>query len=330
VKPSLVQCQVRAIFIGLLWAIPYLAILLHLTGMVYPFPLLWLAWLLGFPILIAFFVAVLTGPFDKLAIVSLLIPAIYDFVISTHEDWHLAGTLLGPSLPLSVLTVTVMLGLAVAGIALKRRLVPTRGVTLNAREQRSLARCFWWDVGIVMVLGAVVLGIDAFKIARERDPGVFVATREEILNAATATEADKLQVVMKLYRYRSPGDVEVLREALKDSSPKVRLTAAALLLQEGNSVGLSEMEQQLMLSSHFTVTNDNQVIHSDWLGFGEGGPTFLTFDLAPYLACVTGTNAAPILTRLSSSADPDTRNAAALALNNIRLGTTPMRLHWMH
>jgi hypothetical protein len=317
VKPGLFQCQVRAIFIGLLWCVPYLSILRYLPGPVA------LVFLPGFPVLIAFFAAVLTGPFDLLAIVSLLIPAAFDFLISTHIDWvwhsHHAGTLIGPSPILDVLTVVATVLLAVIGIAVKRWLVTGRKLELSPREVRSLYRCLSWDVGLLVAMVAVLLGIDAAKIAHENDPLVFAETRKEILASPTATEADKLQVVMKLGYNRSPDAMDVLGQALKSPLPAVKFAAAASLLEKGDINGLPVLEERLMHSSTITITNEHQVIHSDWLGYGEGGPVSLTFNLSRALGNITDPNAQPILTRLMSSADPDTRTGAAQALDNIQL-----------
>jgi len=317
VKPSLSQCQVRAIFIGLLWWVPYLSILRYLPGPVA------LVFLPGFPILIAFFAAVLTGPFDLLAIVSLLIPASFDFLISTHIDWvwhsHHAGTLIGPSPILDVLTVVATVILAVIGIAVKRWLMTEWRLELSSREVRSLYRCLSWDVSLLVVIVAVLLGIDAAKITHENNPQVLAETRKEILASTTASEADKLQVVMKLHYNRSPDAMDVLRQALKSPLLAVKSAAAASLLENGDISGLPVLEERLMHSSTITITNERQVIHSDWLGYGEGGPESLTFDLSRVLVTITDPNALPILTRLMSSADPDTRSAAAQAQDNIRL-----------
>ena len=169
-KPNLVQCQIRAIFIGLLWGFPYLLILRYLSGPVT------LVFLPGFPVLIAFFAAVLTGPFDLLAIVSLLIPAAYFFLSSTHVDWvwhsRNAGTLIGPSPILDVLTVVATFVLAVIGVALKRWLVTGRKLELSPREVRSLYRCLSWDVGLLVGIVTVLLSIDAAKIVHENNPQV--------------------------------------------------------------------------------------------------------------------------------------------------------------
>jgi hypothetical protein len=327
-KPNLVQCQVRAIFIGLLWWIPYLLILRYLPG---PAALVFLA---GFPVLIAFFVAVLTGPFDLLAIVSLLIPAAFDFLISTHIDWvwhsRHVGTLLGPSPILDVLTVVATVILAVIGIALKRWLVTKRGLELNSHQVCSLYKYLYWDVGLLVGIVAVLAIFDAAKIAHENDPQVLAETRKEILTSPTATEADKLQVVMKLQYNHSPETMDVLRQALNDPLPIVKFAAAASLLEKGDIRGLPVLEERLMHSSTITITNENQVIHSDWLGYGEGGPVSLTFNLSRALGNITEPNAVPILTRLMSSADPDTRSGAVQALDNIRLQNAHPQLHWMH
>lgn len=327
-KPNLVQCQVRAIFIGLLWCVPYLSILRCLPGPVA------LVFLPGFPVLIAFFAAVLTGPFDLLAIVSLLIPAAFDFLISTHIDWvwhsRHVGTLIGPSPILDVLTVVATVILAVIGIALKRWLVTGRRSELSAREVRLLYRCLSWDVGLLVAIVAVLLGIDTVKIAHENNPQVLAETRKEILASPTATEADKLQVVMKLHFISSSDDMDVLRQALKSPLPAVKCAAAASLLEKGDISGLPVLEERLMHSSKITITNEQQVIHSDWLGYGEGGPVSLTFDLSRALGTITDPNALPILTRLMSSADPDTRSGAAQALDNIRLHKTHPQLRWIH
>jgi hypothetical protein len=317
VKPSLVQCQVRAIFIGLLWCIPYLLILRCLPS---PAALVFIP---GFPVLIAFFVAVLTGPFDLLAIVSLLIPATYEFLISTHIDWvwhsRHVGTLVGPSPILDLLTLVATVILAVIGIALKRWLMIDWRLELSPQEVRSLYRCLSWDAGLLAAVVAVLLGIDAAKIAHESDPLAFRETRMEILASPTATEADKLHVVMKMQYTRAPEAMDVLRQALKSPLSAVKFAAAASLLEKGDISGLSVLEERLMQSSSVTITNEHQVIHSDWLGYGEGGPVSLTFNLSRALGDITDPSAAPILTRLMSSADPDTRSGAAQALDNIRL-----------
>ena len=246
-KPNLVQCQVRAIFIGLLWWVPYLSIFRYLPGPVA------LVFLPGFPVLIAFFAAVLTGPFDLLAIVSLLIPAAFDFLISTHIDWvwhsRHAGTLIGPSPILDVLTVVAAVVLAVIGVALKRWLVTGRKLELSPREVRSLYRCLSWDVGLLVSIVAVLLSIDAAKIAHANNPQVLAETRKEILASPTATEADKLQVVMKLNFDRSPEAMDVLRQALKSPLATVKCVAAAILLEKGDSNGLPVLEERLMHSS---------------------------------------------------------------------------------
>ena len=72
------------------------------------------------------------------------------------------------------------------------------------------------------------------------------------------------------------------------------------------------------------------VIHSDWLGYGEGGPVSLTFNLSRGLETITDPSAVPILTRLELSADPDTRSAAAQALGNIQLRNANPQLRWIH
>ena len=323
-KPNLVQCQVRAIFIGLLWACPYLNALLYFAGPAYGTFLsgwAWLAILFGFPILVAFMVALLTGPYDRLAIITLMIPATADFVTSTHMNWmHTGvGTYLGP---MPMLDLAGLILFAFVGIALKRRLVPARDVTLSARKTRSLSRNFWLDIGALIAIAVALLGIDAAKIAHERDPVVFAKMRTEILTSPTATESDRLQVVMRLNSRNELAVTDVLHEALKNPSAKVRLVAAARLLQQGDSSGLGELEEHLMQSSTFTITNENQVIHSDWLGYGQGGPVSLTFDLGRYLNAVTDPNAEPILTRLTSSADPDVRDGASAALENFRIRQT--------
>lgn len=317
----------RAIFIGLLWGIPYVAIIRFLPG---PLALMFLA---GFPVLVAFLVAVLADPFDLLAIVSLLIPAAFDFLISTHVDWvwhsRNAGTLLGPSPILDVLTVAVAFILAGIGISLKRWLVTPPNLDFRSREVRSQYRCLAWDVGLLTAIVVVLLGIDAVKIAHENDPQVLAETRKAILISPTATEADKLQVVMEQYN-RSPETMDVLRQALDCPLPAVKFAAAASLLEKSDSSGLSVLEERLMRSATITITNEHQVIHSDWLGYGEGGPVSLTFNLSQALGAITDPNAQPILTRLMASSDPDVRNAAAQALDNIRLHDTHPQLHWIH
>jgi hypothetical protein len=315
---------VRAIFIGLLWAYPYVNALLYYAGPAYGTFLsgwAWLAVVFGFPVLVAFAVAVLTGPYDRLALITLLIPATADFVTSTHINWmHTgAGTYLGP---MPMLDLAGLILLALIGIALKRRLVPARNVMLSARETRLLSRNFWLDIGALIAIAVVLLGIDAVKIVRDQDASVFAKTRKELLTSPTSTEADRLQVVMKLYSRNGTAAIDVLHEALKNPSAKVRLVAAARLLQQGDSSGLAELEEHLMQSSTFTITNENQVIHSDWLGYGQGGPVSLTFDLGRFLNAVTDPNAAPILTRLTSSADPDVRDGASAALENFRIRQT--------
>ena len=272
----------------------------------------WLAVLIGFPILVAFLVAVLTGSFDKLAIVSLLIPATAEFVMSTHIDWvwhsRHVGTLIGDSMAGGVLTLVAMLLLAIIGIALKRRLFKTSGTELSARESvpaGAMSRV--GSVDLLLAVAMVTLGIDAFKIVREQDPQVFAGTRAQILNSPTSTEADKLQVVMKLYGPSRAGSDRRSAAGVKKFISKGQTDhAAAMLMQQGDNSGLPELEGQLMQSSKLTLTNEQQVIHLDWLGYGEGGPDRLTFDLGRYLNAVTDPNAEPILTaRLTSSADPD-------------------------
>ncbi len=154
--------------------------------------------------------------------------------------------------------------------------------------------------------------------------------RKAILASPTATEADKLQVVMKLQYNRKPEAADVLREALKDPMPAVRFAAAASLLDKDDISGLSLLEERLMQSSTITITNEHQVIHSDWLGYGEGGPVSLTFNLSPALGAITDPGAVPILTRLTSSADPGTRYGATQALDNMRLRDAHPQLRWMH
>lgn len=166
---------------------------------------------------------------------------------------------------------------------------------------------------------ALLLGVDAAKIAHENDPLVLTETRMEILASPTATEADKLQVVMKVQYTRRPEAMDVLRQALKSPLSAVKFAAAASLLQKGDISGLPVLEEQLMQSSTITITNEHQVVHSDWLGYGEGGPVSLTFNLSRALRDIADPSAVPILTRLMSSSDPDTRSGAAQALDNIRL-----------
>jgi hypothetical protein len=287
----------------------------------------------GFPVLIAFFVALLTGPFDLLAIVSLLIPSAYAFLISTHEDWvwhsRHVGTLIGPSPILDVLTLVATVILAVIGIALKRWLVTGGKSKLSDQEVRSLHRCLSWDVGLLAAIVVVLLGFDAAKIAHDNNPQVLAKTRKEILASSTATEADKLQVVMKLQYDHSPDSMDVLRQALESPFPAVKLAAAASLLQNGDTSGLPQLEEHLMHSSTITITNEHQVIHSDWLGYGEGGPVSLTFDLSRALGTITDSNASPTLTRLISSDDPNARAGAAQALENIQLHNAQPQLRSM-
>ena len=77
---------------------------------------------------------------------------------------------------------------------------------------------------------------------------------------------------MKLEYSRSPEAMDLLREALKSPLPSVECAAAACLLERGDISGLPVLEEQLMHSSIITISNERQVIHSDWLGYGEGRP----------------------------------------------------------
>jgi len=293
-----------------------------------------LAFLAGFPILVAFIAAVLTGPFDLLAIVSLLVPVAFFFVIDTHIYWvwhsHHAGTFLGPSPILDALTAVMAVALAALGIALKRRLVTSPVLALVPRELRSLYRHLSWDVGLLVGLVAVLLSIDAVKIVREHDPQVLAGTRKEILLSPTATESDQLQVVMEMRYIRTPDQVDVLRQALKSPFPAVKCAAAATLLIDGDISGLPVLEETLMHTSTITITNKQQVIHSDWLGYGEGGPVSRTYDLGRVLVSITDPNAQPILTHLTASTDPDVRSGATKALENMRLRHTPLQLNGFH
>lgn len=293
-----------------------------------------MALLAGFPVLVAFFAAVLTGPFDLLAIVPLLIPVAFFFVIDTHVYWiwhsRHAGTFLGPSPILDTLTAVAAIVFASLGIALKRRLVAPRNLELSPREICSLYRCLSWDVGLLVGIVTVLLSIDAAKIVRENNPQVFAETQKEILLSPTATEADKLQVVMEMRYIRTLDQVGVLRQALKSPFPNVKCAAAATLLIGGDISGLPVLEETLMHSSTITITNEHQVIHSDWLGYGEGGPISRTYDLARVLRSITDQNALPILMRLTSSTDPDTRNGAAQAVENMRLRNMQLQLNGFH
>ena len=235
--------QIRAILIGLLWWIPYLVILRCLPGSTA------LIFLPAFPILIAFFVAVITGPFDLLALVTLLIPSAFYFITSTHIDWvwhsRHVGRLIGPSPILDILTLVATAALAIGGIALKRWLTSHRP-ELNPQEVRSLYRCLTWDVGLLTATVVVVLVIDAAKISYENEPQVLAENQKEVLRSFSATEADKLQVVMKLQYSRSPETMDVLRQALNDTSPSVKIVAAACLLEKGDISGLPLLEVRLL------------------------------------------------------------------------------------
>src|SRR5208283_113534 len=100
--------------------------------------------------------------------------------------------------------VVVTLILAVIGIAVKRWLVTKGRLELSPQEIRSLYRCLSWDAGLLVAIVVGLLGIDAAKIAHENDPQVLAETQKGILASPLATEANKLQVVMKLVSYRSP------------------------------------------------------------------------------------------------------------------------------
>ena len=226
--------------------------------------------------------------------------------------------------------VVAMVILALIGIALKRLLTNRWKVELSPPEVRSLHRCLFLDVGLLAGIVVVLLTIDAVKIVYENNPHVRAATEKAILTSPTATESDQLQVVMKLQYRRSPDDVDVLRQALKSPFPSVQQVAAAILLQRGDTSGLPVLEQPLMHSSRITITNPHQVIHHDWLGYGEGGPVSLTFNPGRLLCTITDPAFLPILTRLMSSTDPETQSNASEAVENVQLQKNLGHVNWVH
>jgi hypothetical protein len=278
---------------------------------------------LGIPLLVAYYVAMVSGPYDLLALVTMLIPAVAYSVFMTGISWqtshivysHESGLELGIYLQFILIPLAALTAFAAAGIALKR--LSCRRVTLDEELTRAYHGYLKWDFGF---LGATILlafGACAVQ-AIYADPlgvhGLFLNTREhfvvkekKILDSPTATEQEKVYALFST-QWDKP-ELGVIRDALKDKSTKVRYFAAVILLEQRDGSGLIELEPSLMHSAKLPVFDDDTV---------RSGMTH-DYNASWNLEYITDTNATPILRKLELSDDADVRNAAHLALGRMGL-----------
>ncbi len=185
-KPSLLQRQWHAIIIGLVWPYAYLWITMLTIGSIVGnghgsanaaaqfIPVI------GIPLLVAYYVAVVSGPFDLLALVTMLIPAVAYSILLTCIDWQMHSTESGLQLTIYfqflLLPCICSVIFAAIGIGLKR--LHSRHVPLDEEVTRAFRGYLKWDFGI---LGAMAVIVNAVQLIHA-DPfgvhGLFLDTRE--------------------------------------------------------------------------------------------------------------------------------------------------------
>lgn len=330
-KPSLLQRQWQAIIVGLVWPFPYLWIVALTIGSIAGHGRGDSSWnsaaqiglALGIPILIAYGVAMVSGPYDLLALVTMLIPAAAFCVFMTGISWlssrgltsHEAGLELGIYLKFTLIPLAAVAAFALVGIALKR--LSCRRVPLDEELTRAYRDYLKWDFGILAAmisLALVACAVQAIHVDPLGVHGLFLSPREhfvveekQILDSPTATEREKIGALFST-QWDKP-ELGVIRDALKDQSMKVRFFAAVILLEQRDGSGLSELESSLMHSAKVPIFDDDTV---------KSGQTS-DYSVSLNLEYITDKNAAPILTRLELSDDAEVRGAAHLALERIRL-----------
>jgi len=324
VKPSLLQRQWHAIIIGLVWPFAYLWITALTIGPIAGHrhgssdAAAQLVSVIGIPLVVAYYVAVVSGPFDLLALVTMLIPAAGFCVMFTCIDWQLHSTESG--LQLRIYLQFILLPcicsfiFAAIGIGLKR--LHSRRAPLDEEVKRAFRSYLKWDFGILGAIMALAVGVNAVQLIYA-DPfgvhGLFLNTRErfvlkekQILDSPTAMEREKIGALFSTW-WGKP-ELGIIRNALKDKSTKVRFFAAVILLEQRDGSGLIELEPSLMHSAKVPVFDDDSYM---------SGQT-RDYNASLNLEYITDINAAPILTRLELSDDVEVRNAAHLAL--VRMG----------
>ena len=330
-KPSLLQRQWQAITIGLLWPIAYGLIVGLTIGPIAGHGHGNSSWnsaaqiglALGIPILVAYYVAMVSGPYDLLALVTMLIPAVVFCVFETGISWqmsrglrsHVSGLELGIYLRFILIPLAALAAFAVVGIALKR--LTCRRVRLDEELTRAYHGYLKWDLGILGAIIVLAFGACAVQAVHADPLGVhglflnprehFVVQEKQILDSPTATEREKLGALFST-RWDKP-ELGIIRDALKDKSTKVRFFAAVILLEQRDGSGLIELEPSLMHSAKVPVFDDDS--------FMSGRTS--DYDASLNLEYITDINAAPILTRLELSDDAEVRNAAHLALGRMGL-----------
>jgi hypothetical protein len=327
VKPSLLQRQWHAITIGLVWPFPYLWLIALSIGPIAADGHRDYSWssaaqiglALGIPLLVAYYVAMVSGPYDLLALVTMLIPAGAFCVLETGISWqmgsHESGLDLAIYLKFILIPLAALALFAFAGIGLKR--LGCRRVPLDEELTRAYRGYLKWDFGILGAIIGLAFGACAVHAIHTDSFGVqglflgprerFVLKEKQILDSPTATEQEKIYALFST-EWDKP-ELGIIRNALKDKSAKVRFFAAVILLEQRDGGGLIELEPSLMHSAKVPVFDEDTVrsgITSD-------------YDASLNLEYITDTNAAPILTRLELSDDVEVRNAAHLALGRMGL-----------
>jgi len=274
---------------------------------------------LGIPILVAYYVAMVSGPYDLLALVTMLIPAVAFCVFETGVSWqmssHESGLELGIYLKFILIPLAALAAFTVVGIALKR--LSCRRVPLDEELTRAYRGYLKWDLGILGAIIVLAFGVCAVQAIRADPLGVhglflnprehFVVQEKQILDSPTATEREKIGALFST-QWDKP-ELGIIRNALKDKSTKVRFFAAVILLEQRDGSGLIELEPSLMHSAKVPVFDDDSYMS----GRTED------YNASWNLGYITDINAAPILTRLELSDDGEVRNAAHLALGRMGL-----------
>jgi len=325
VKPALLQRQWHAINVGLIWPFAYLGIVGLTVGSIAgngdgsSTAAAQLVAVFGIPLLVSYYVAVVSGPFDLLALVTMLIPAVGFCVLFTCIGWEThhteSGLLLRIYLLFVLLPCLCSFIFAAIGIGLKR--LHSRRVPLDEEVTQAFRGYLKWDFGILGAIMALAIAVNAVQLI-SMDPfgvhGLFLNTRErfvlkekQILESPTATEREKILALFSTSWDKK--ELGLIRNALKDQSTKVRFFAAVILLEQRDGSGLIELEPSLMHSAKVPVFDDDSV----------GSGQTRDYDASLNLEHITDFNAAPILTRLELSDDAEVRHAAHLALGRMGL-----------
>ena len=328
-KPSLLQRQWHAIIIGLVWPFAYVWITALTIGSIAGHGLgssnaaAQFVSVVGIPLLVAYYVAVVSGPFDLLALVTMLIPAVGFCIFETGISWQMSreessresGLELGIYLEFILVPLAALSAFAVVGIALKR--LSCRREPLDEEVTRAFRGYLKWDFGILGAIMALAVGVNAVQLVYADPFGLqgltlgprerFILREKQILDSPTATEREKIRALFST-QWDKP-ELGIIRDALKDKSTKVRFFAAVILLEQRDGSGLIELEPSLMHSAKVPVFDDDTVM---------SGKT-MDYNASWNLEYITDTNAAPILTRLELSDDAEVRNAAHLALGRMGL-----------